>query len=35
MTDENEEIIDDAKIVQQKIRIYSDINVSAGDILRK
>ncbi len=34
MTDENEEIIDDAKIVQQKIRIYSDINVSAGDILR-
>lgn len=35
MRDENEEIIDDAKIVQQKIRIYSDINVSAGDILRK
>ena len=35
MTDENGEIIDDAKIVQQKIRIYSDINVSAGDILRK
>lgn len=35
MTDENEEIIDDAKIVQQKIRIYSNINVSAGDILRK
>lgn len=35
MTDENGEIIEDAKIVQQKIRIYSDIKVSAGDILRK
>ena len=35
MTDENGEIIEDAKIVQQKIRIYSDIKVSEGDILRK
>ncbi len=35
MTDEDGEIIEDAKIVQQKIRIYSDIEVSEGDILRK
>ncbi len=35
MTDESGEIIEDAKIVQQKIRIYSNIKVSEGDILRK
>ncbi len=35
MTDENGEIIEDAKIVQQKLRIYSDVKVSEGDILRK
>lgn len=35
MTGEDGEIIEDAKIVQQKIRIYSDIEVSEGDILRK
>lgn len=35
MTDEDGNEIKDAKLVQQKIRIYSDIEVSAGDILRK
>lgn len=35
MTDEDSNEIKDAKLVQQKIRIYSDIEVSAGDILRK
>ena len=35
MTGENGEIIEDAKIVQQKLRIYSDVKVSEGDILRK
>ena len=35
MTDEDGNEIEDAKLVQQKIRIYSDIEVSAGDILRK
>lgn len=35
MTDEDGNEIEDAKLVQQKLRIYSDIKVSAGDILRK
>lgn len=35
ITDEEGNDIDDAKIVQQKLRIYSDIKVSAGDILRR
>ena len=35
ITDEEGNDIEDAKIVQQKLRIYSDIKVSAGDILRK
>ncbi len=33
--DEEGNDIEDAKIVQQKLRIYSDIKVSAGDILRR
>ena len=35
ITDEEDNDIEDAKIVQQKLRIYSDIKVSAGDILRR
>ena len=35
ITDEECNDIEDAKIVQQKLRIYSDIKVSAGDILRR
>lgn len=35
ITDEEGNDIKDAKIVQQKLRIYSDIKVSAGDILRR
>lgn len=35
ITDEEGNDIEDAKIVQQKLRIYSDIKVSAGDILRR
>ena len=35
ITDEECNDIEDAKIVQQKLRIYSDLKVSAGDILRR
>ncbi len=35
MTDEDGNEIDDAKLVQQKLRIYSGIKVSEGDILRR
>ncbi|MBQ7642261.1 MAG: U32 family peptidase [Clostridia bacterium] len=35
MTDEEGETVEDAKIVQQRIRIYSDLRLSVGDILRK
>ena len=35
MADEDGNEIEDAKLVQQKLRIYSDVKVSAGDILRK
>ena len=35
ITDAEGNDIEDAKIVQQKLRIYSDIKVSAGDILRR
>lgn len=35
ITDEEGNDIEDAKIVQQKLRIYSDVKVSAGDILRR
>lgn len=35
ITDEEGNDIEDAKIVQQKLRIYSDIKVFAGDILRR
>lgn len=35
ITDEEDNDIEDAKIVQQKLRIYSDIKVSSGDILRR
>lgn len=35
ITDDEGNDIEDAKLVQQKLRIYSDIKVSAGDILRK
>lgn len=34
MEGENGEIITDAKIVQQKIRLYSDVSLKVGDILR-
>ena len=32
--DENGNFIDDAKIVQQKLKLYTDVNLKAGDILR-
>ena len=35
MTDENGEILTEAKNVQQKIWIYTNQNISIGDILRK
>ena len=35
ITDEEGNDIEDATIVQHKLRIYSDIKVSAGDILRR
>ena len=35
MTNENGEIIEDAKLVQQKLYIYSDIVLHEGDVLRK
>ena len=35
ITDDEGNDIEDAKIVQQKLRIYSNIKVSAGDILRR
>ncbi len=34
MQDEKGNLIEDAKIVQQKIRLYTEIPLSAGDILR-
>ncbi len=34
MQNERGEEIDDAKLVQQKIKLYTDIKLSAGDILR-
>lgn len=34
MQDENGEIIEDAKIVQQKIRLFTTVNLKQGDILR-
>ena len=35
MIDDKGEIITDAKLVQQKIKIKTDLNLSVGDILRK
>ncbi len=35
MENEKGETIDDAKLVQQKIRLYTDVKLSQGDILRK
>lgn len=35
MTDENGEIITDASIVQQKLWLYTDLNLCKSDILRK
>lgn len=35
MEDEKGNSIEDAKIVQQKIRLYTDVKLNAGDILRK
>ena len=34
METENGEIIDDAKIVQQKVRLYTGVKLNAGDMLR-
>ena len=34
MRNEKGEIVEDAKLVQQKLRLYTDISLSAGDILR-
>ena len=35
MENEKGETIEDAKLVQQKIRLYTDIKLNQGDILRK
>jgi putative protease len=35
MTDENDQPIEDAKLVQQRIKLYTSIPLKAGDILRK
>ena len=35
MENEKGELIEDAKLVQQKIRLYTDIKLNKGDILRK
>lgn len=35
MTDTNGQIVSDAKIVQQKLRIYTDLPLKTGDILRR
>lgn len=35
MEDEKGNVIEDAKIVQQKIRLYTDVKLNSGDILRK
>lgn len=35
MTDERGEVIEDAKLVQQRIRLYSSVPLFAGDMLRK
>ena len=35
MENEKGEMIEDAKLVQQKIRLYTDIKLNQGDILRK
>ena len=34
MTDLNGEIVKDAKLVQQKLKLFTDISLSKGDILR-
>ena len=35
VTDEDGEIVEDAKLVQQTLRIYTNLNLKAGDILRR
>ena len=35
MEDENGNVITDAKLVQQKLYVKTDIKLSSGDILRK
>lgn len=35
MYNDKEELIDDAKIVQQKVKIITNLNLTAGDILRR
>ncbi len=35
LTDENGEEVSDAKLVQQKLKLYTDIELFAGDMLRK
>lgn len=34
MTDENDVVVTDAKIVQQRLKLYTDLKLSAGDMLR-
>lgn len=34
LTDEKENVIEDAKIVQQRLRLYTDVPLCVGDILR-
>lgn len=34
MTDENDNVVTDAKIVQQRLKLYTDLKLSAGDMLR-
>ncbi|MBQ9781599.1 MAG: U32 family peptidase C-terminal domain-containing protein, partial [Clostridia bacterium] len=35
VTDEEGNLVEDAKLVQQKLRIYSDLKLNVGDIIRR
>ena len=35
VTSEDGEVVEDAKLVQQTLRVYADLNLKAGDILRR
>jgi hypothetical protein len=35
VTDEEGSIVEDAKLVQQRLRVYSNLDLKCGDILRR